>query len=166
MLAGASLAFFAARADAQVPPPAPVPVPVPVPAALQPLQDPPYEPSQHGGLQYGVWVRATRGTVRRSTGMMATGISFILLGATLMGFGTGVYATGDHCAPPSPCGPMPASTTGMALLGAGLVGIGIGIPLTVLGASDVPRAEAGGRASSPRLAFSPGLRGGGLTLHF
>jgi hypothetical protein len=44
--------------------------------------------------------------------------------------------------------------------------MGIGIPLTVLGAAEVPHAEAGGRPPSPRLAFSLGWQSAGLTLRF
>ena len=179
LLAGASLALSAAHAGAQVPAPPAAPAPPvatasPPVATASPSADPPYESWQHGGMSYGVWVRATRGTARRSTGMMITGISLALLGATLMGFGTGVYgsASGECHTVVTPdtsiqsCAPATGHATGMALLGAGLVTLGIGIPLTVLGAAEVPHAEAGARAPAPRLAFSLGMQSAGLTLRF
>ena len=180
LAAGASLALFAAPALAQAPAAAPPPLPRVEGVGSQPsIAEPPYDATQHGGLAYGAWVRATRGTERRSSGMMATGISLIGLGAVLMVVGTVVYADADHCTTSTfgvggvpvtttvTCGPAPGHTSGMALLAAGLVTAGIGIPLAVLGATEVPRAEAGGRAApSTRLALSLGARGAALTLRF
>jgi hypothetical protein len=115
--------------------------------------------------------------------MMATGISFIGLATILMAAGTGVYAAGDACnltlveplgggsGPLMPCGPHTAHTTGMALLIAGTVGLGLGIPLTAIGATEVPRFESGSarilnRTPPPYVSIALGLRDVGLTLHF
>jgi len=148
-----------------------------MPAAV--AEDPPYNPLEHGGLAYGSWLRATRGTGRRSTGMMVTGIVLSTLGVTLLATGTGVYATGGNCAnTPGPstsgssvflCGAQTGLTSGMALMASGLIGMGIGLPLTFLGAADVPRAEAGSLgapAAPPRATFAVGASGATLAIQF
>jgi hypothetical protein len=103
--------------------------------------------------------------------MMITGIGFLVVGASLFAAGLGVAASGAHCTPtPTPlanggqanlCGPMTGQQTGMAILASGLIGLGLGLPMTVLGASDVPRAESGARLSAPpalaRLSAPPAL---------
>jgi hypothetical protein len=112
------------------------------PAPVEPVYDPPYEPSQHGGLPEGAWLRATRGTAKRSTGMMGTGIGMIGLGATLMAAGTAVYAGDNGCQGfNNSCNN--GHGTGMAVLMSGLIALGLGIPLTIYGATEVPRAESG-----------------------
>jgi len=66
------------------------------------------------------------------------------------------------------CGPLRGQVTGMALLASGLIGVGLGLPLTLLGAAYVPRAEAGSVASRglPRATVALGARGAVLTLPF
>ncbi len=148
LLVGAGLSLLAAPAAAQQaprPPPAAAPrhrpCPPPstpaaaaTPAPAAPVEDPPYDPSAHGGLSEGAFLRATRGTGRRSTGMMITGISFMTLGAALMAGGSAVYLGANQCSnnsgivnpdgTPQGCAVTSGQATGMALLVAGLVGIG------------------------------------------
>ena len=180
------LASSVASAEPPAAPAAPAALAAPA-AATQPVEEPPYDASQHGGYSYGAWIKMTRGTARRSTGMMATGIGFIGLGAILMATGTGIYAAGDSCklepivpvggggtigtGPLLPCGPHTAHTTGLALLGTGVISLGIGIPLTALGADEVPRLEAGSARilnppRQPYISLALGLRNVGVTLHF
>jgi hypothetical protein len=161
LVLAAALALAAPSALAQqAPPRAPVtpvaPVPAPAPAAAPgPVEEPPYDPAKHGGLSEAAWLRATRGMGRRSPGMMATGIVLIGVGATLMATGTGVYATDNGCTDANgnsvPCGA--GRVTGTALLSAGLIALGLGIPLTALGAAEVPRIESG--SVSLRLTLTP-----------
>jgi hypothetical protein len=181
-LFGAALSLLAPPAAAQhaAPPVAPVAASAPLkPVPPPPVEEPPYDPSAHGGLSEGAYLRTTRGTGRRSTGMMVTGISFITLGAALMAGGSGVYLSANHCdgngtgvlnpdGTPQGCAVTSGQVTGMALLAAGLVGLGIGVPLTIFGAAEVPRVEAG-RVTSPsvpraNLAF--GLGSAAFALHF
>jgi hypothetical protein len=161
-----ALMLAAPSAGAQPAPPAPPAPPATAQQAPPPVEEPPYDPAQHRGITEGAWLRATRGTARRSTGMMATGISFIGLAATLMAAGSAVYVNDNGCTSPNglpmACGP--GRVTGMALLSSGLIALGLGIPLTIHGAAEVPRAEAG--SVSLRLTVRPELRGGGLTLQF
>jgi hypothetical protein len=146
------------------------------PVAPLPLVEPLYDPSKHAGLTEAAWLRATRGTGRRSTGMMVAGIILDGVGALLMLTGTVVYVNGND----QPCGAggqspvvLPCSSTtnhvtGMALLASGVIGLGLGLPLTFYGAADVPRAEAGGLGGPrfPRATVALGLRGAALALHF
>ena len=190
LLFGTAVVFFAAAAGAQqvaapLQPSAPVAdgrVVVPF-ALLEPL----YQPSQHAGLTQAAWLRATRGTERRSVGMMATGLILVGVGAALMTAGTVEYVNGNNqpCGAGGqsplvlPCSSMTNHVTGMALLASGVIGLGLGLPLTFYGAADVPRAEAGG-VKGPRWGLGPqnpgarfpcatvalGLRGAALALHF
>jgi hypothetical protein len=189
-LIGATFGLVSTTAAAQVPlspthpqaapnpaPPAAAPVPAkaqpaPLPAKAQPappVEDPPYDPEQHGGLSYGAYIRATRGTARRSTGMMVTGIVLDVVGATMLASGTGVWVHGNSCHAEfvfSPngqaqqrCGPMTGHTVGMALMISGLIGLGLGLPLTVYGAAEVPRWEAAGSLDRPIPRASVGFVG-------
>jgi hypothetical protein len=166
----------AAPSSAPIPPLGPPPAAPPQVGAQAPVrEDPPYNPLEHDGLAYGAWLRATRGTARRSTSMMITGISLATLGVTLLAAGTGIYAGGGTCADtPGPigsngnalflCGPQAGLTAGIALMASGLIGLGIGLPLTFLGAAEVPRAEAGSVTgpASPRPTVALGFTGGAL----
>ncbi len=175
-------------ASAVEPSPAP-PVALPSPEAAKPApaaggvptEDPAYQASQHGGLSYSEWLIASRGTARRSTGMMITGLSLLGIGASLAATGTGIYAAGDPCitnqvrfegSAVSPCGARTSHITGTAILVSGVIALGIAIPLTALGASQVPRAEAARLDGEPAararsfVSLSLGLRGGGIALHF
>jgi hypothetical protein len=152
-------------------------------ALLEPL----YVPSQHAGLTQAAWLRATRGTGRRSVGMMVTGLVLDGVGVLLMTAGTVEYVNGNN----QPCGAggqsplvLPCSSTtnhvtGFALLASGVIALGLGLPLTFFGAADVPRAEAGGLEGPrwglrpqtpgppfPRATVALGLRGAALALHF
>lgn len=137
------------------------------------MEDPPYDPAQHGGLSFGAYIRATRGTVRRSTAMMVTGILLDVVGTVLMATGTGLWVDGNHChgntiftptATETRCGAMTGHATGMSLLASGTLGLALGLPLTIYGSMGVPRAEAG--AITPRASVALGLRSAELTLHF
>lgn len=159
------------------------------PAAAAPPEEPLYNPAAHAGIPEAAWLRMTRGTGRRSTGMMATGIVFVGLGVVFMGTGTAVYAVSPSCAfsggptplgegfVSSPCSRATQHGTGMAMLVAGTIGVALGIPLWVVGASDVPWAEAAGlhapatprptwaaAAAVPALTSAPG--GAGLAWRF
>jgi hypothetical protein len=176
---GVSSILLAPAAGAQqAPPPAPPaarpaapPVtttpatPAPAPTPAEPVYDPPYEPSQHGGLPESVWLRATRGTARRSTGMMGTGIGMIGLGATLMSVGTAVYAGDNGCQGfNNTCNG--GHGTGMALLISGLIALGLGIPLTIHGATEVPRAESGSARVVLPLTIGVAPGGAAVSLRF
>jgi hypothetical protein len=138
-------------------PPAVTPAETPAP----PVVEPPYDPAEHGGLAESVWLRATRGTARRSSGMMGTGIGLVGLGALLMGVGTGVYLGDNGClGSNNSCNA--GHGTGMAVLSAGLIAAGLGIPLTIYGATDVPRAESGSAFRGP--AITVGFTGQRATL--
>ncbi len=177
LVIGAAVSLLAPVAAAQQGPPPAVAVPAP-PAAASPVrpvaEDPPYNPAEHGYLAYSAWLRATRGTGRRSTGMMVTGIALATLGVTLLATGTGVYAGGAGCdMQPGPngtllCGAQAGLTTGLALMASGLIGLGIGLPLTFFGAAQVPRAEAG--SAPPRASVAAtvvaGPQGAALRLSF
>ncbi len=170
--------------SAMAEPPARAPAPsvasaAPAPPASEPVEEPPYDPAQHFGYSEGAWLRATRGTERRSVGMMITGISLTSLGLALAIAGAAVAANGSHCgksqvqlsdgSTTTLCGPMAGASSGMAVLSAGLIGIGIGLPLTVLGAAEVPRVEASGGSrapSTPRAVVGLGLRGARFALTF
>jgi hypothetical protein len=192
-LACLALAAPAARAD---PPPFPAtpiagafpaPPPASPPGQPTPPQEPIYNPEEHGGLSYGAWLRATRGTARRSPGMMITGVTLVGLAATLLATGTGVYFAGGSCAsvfnlgpspgsggpssPRFPCGPPTSHPTGIAILASGVIFLGVGIPLAVLGGAEVPRTEAASAApldpgSPSSLSLSLGLQGGAVALRF
>src|SRR4051812_11135263 len=175
LLIGAAVGLSSTFAHAQqVPQASAAPLqPQPLAPKAEPVQDPPYDPAEHGGLSFGTWIRATRGTAQRSTGMMATGITLDSLGAILMATGTGLWVAGNHChesfiGPPTlsgnelRCGPMTGHAPGMALVLSGTIGLGVGLPLTIYGAADVPRAEAG--AISPRATVAFGARGVDFTL--
>ena len=128
------------------------------PQVAAPAEEPPYDPATHGGYSEGAWLRATRGLERRSTGMMATGIVLITLGASLVAIGTGVALGGRGCNAMSRptagggavevCGAITGPTTGLAVGSAGVITLGLGLPLTILGAMEVPPVEAA-RASPP-----------------
>jgi hypothetical protein len=163
-----------------VAPAAPASQPAAAPQPLAPVkieapQDPPYDPAQHGGLSFGTYIRATRGTARRSTGMMVTGIVLDVVGTVLMATGTAVWVKGNTChndfqvvgpggVTNARCGAMTGHATGMSLLASGTLGLGLGLPLTIYGGMGVPRAEAG--SVTPRASVALGLRGAELTLHF
>lgn len=178
LLFGAALGVFAPAAAAQQ---APRPPPSAVagdgkPAVPSPLVEPPYDPAKHAGLAEAAWLRATRGTGRRSTGMMVTGIILDVVGASLMAAGTVDYVNGNNqpcvaagqSALALPCSSTTAHVTGMALLASGVIGLGLGLPLTIHGAADVPRAEAGAVTGPrfPRATVALGLRGATFALHF
>jgi hypothetical protein len=100
--------------------------------------------------------------------MMGTGIGFIVLGAALMGGGTGVYVNDSNgCTLPNnmtiPCGT--GRTAGVALFSAGIIALGLGLPLTIYGAAEVPRLEAG-RLAVPRVTVALGAGRAGLALQF
>jgi hypothetical protein len=121
--------------------------------------DPSYDPAKHGGLPYGVYLHMTRGTGRRSTGMMATGIVLVGAGVVAMATGGGVYLVAGHCNSPviatpggtlpQDCPTDPGRATGFAVTLAGAIGVALGIPLWVVGASDVPWMEAAGMNPAP-----------------
>jgi hypothetical protein len=174
LLIAAALSLLAPSASAQQ---AVAPLASAKPAPPAPVVEPPYDPSLHGGLSEGAYLRATRGTGRRSTGMMVTGITFITLGAALMAGGSAVYLGANQCSgngrtnpdgTPQGCAVTSGQATGMALLAAGLVGLGIGLPLTIFGAADVPRLEAGKVTSPsfPRANLALGLGSAALAVHF
>jgi hypothetical protein len=153
------------------------PAEVATPAASSYTMEPPYDPAAHGGYSEGAWLRATRGTDRRSLGMMLTGIGFVVLGASMMIAGAVVGVDAEHCSPQTVtlpdgaqrnlCGAMAGRTTGTVIVTAGIVGLGLGIPLVVLGASDAPRveaAQAGPRV--PRATIELGLRHAAFALRF
>ena len=146
------------------------------PAAADPIKEPLYDPAQHFGLAEAAWLRATRGTQRRSTSMMATGLTLGLAGLSLMFSGTLLYVDGNNkpcggtgeSTPVLPCSSTTAHVTGMALFASGVIGLGLGLPLTFYGGADVPRAEAG-RVTGPqfpRASVALGLRGATFALHF
>lgn len=181
-----ALALPALPANAE--PPAPGPKPL---APSEPITDPAYNPSAHGELPYGSYLLMTRGTRRRSTGMMVGGIIITALGAVAMGTGTGIYFGRGSCdefpraididgevsrAPE--CNRSAAQNAGVAILAAGAIAVALGVPLWVLGGSDVPWAEAAGRnehtpvsPAAPAWArlvpvVKPTHRGVGLAWHF
>jgi hypothetical protein len=132
--------------------------------------EPPYDPSKHGGLSEGAWLRMTRGVGRRSTATMVVGIAFTGLAGTLMGAGSGIYAADNTCTNAIgmgvPCGS--GQVTGTTLLVSGIIALGLGIPLIVHGAGDVPRFES--ESTSLRITLQPVAAKGtgqpGLTLQF
>jgi hypothetical protein len=97
----------------------------------------------------------TRGVARRSTAMMVTGIGFIVVAATLMAAGSGVYAQDGSCTDAAgqlmPCGT--GRVTGTTLVVSGIIALGLGIPLAIHGASDVPRFES--ESVSLRITLQP-----------
>lgn len=140
-IGAAALTTSAARAEPKAPPPDP---------SL--YIDPKYNPDAHGGLPYATYLRVTRGQFRRSTGMMVTGIVLVGLGSSTMALGTGIYAAAHGCSADSPpfaggggqsCSARPGQVSGMAILLTGTIATVLGIPLWVVGASDVPFAESG-----------------------
>ena len=154
VLAGSSPA---AADPPSTPPPPPLAAP---PAALAllsapaPAAEPLYDPAAHGGLSYGAYLRMTRGTRRRSTGMMIAGILLTSVGLVGMGTGTGVFAAagscdqlqflraeGDSFGGGFTCATHAQRTTGMSVLLASAITVGLGVPLWILGASDVPWQE-------------------------
>lgn len=186
LLLGAAIGLSAPSARAQ---PAPSASAGPSAASsANPPQELGYDPSAHAGVPERAWLRMTRGKGRRSTGMMATGIVLVSLGAVFMSTGTAIYAVKPSCnnntpflgpgpgtsfTPPCPQGS--AHLSGMAILLAGSIGVALGIPLWALGASDVPWAEAAGlhapasarptwAAAAPALTGAPG--GAGLAWQF
>lgn len=138
--------------------------------------DPSYDPAAHSGLPYAVYLRLSRGTFRRSTGMMATGIVLVGLGSTVMVSGTAVYASHGDCFfgvnGPEQCATHQNHTIGMALLLTGAVATAFGIPLWIVGQSEVPWMEAGKNDRAPvraaRLvpAIVPAAAGQGLAIRF
>jgi hypothetical protein len=156
LLCGTALGFFAPAAGAQQ---------VGTPA-----------PEVKAGLTEAAWLRATRGTERRSTPMLASGVTFDLTGATLMLAGTLLYTSGNDkpCGgttqsnPALPCSSTTDHVTGMALMASGIIALGLGLPLTFYGAAEVPRAEAGRVIGPqvPRVTVALGLRGAAFALHF
>jgi hypothetical protein len=162
-LAGLALLASAAPARAEEPP-------LPVP--------PSYSPADHGGLPYPVYLRMSRGTARRSTGMMVGGIIITAVGAAAQATGLGVYAS-DRCSDfaPTPDGlsvcvqPRNQRVTGLAFMLAGTIAVAVGIPLWVIGQAQAPWAEADGRAAAPRWArilpeIAPTGRGAELRFRF
>lgn len=160
-LALSASAAHAAPPDAQIAKPAEDP---------QAYDDPSYDPSAHGGLPYAHYLRMSRGTARRSTGMMATGIVLSGLSATMLAAGSAVYVAGSNCQSTFfgidtgvrgvPCGHGTGHTSGMAMLLAATIGAAIGIPLWVLGGTQVPYREASGandRAAPSWARLVPGV---------
>lgn len=159
-------------------------------APSQPVIDPAYNPAAHGELSYAAYMLMSRGTRRRSTGMMVAGIIISSLGAVAMGAGTGIYFSRAGCddlsprfpggiegdfGSPNECNRGATRTAGMAIVIAGAIGAALGVPLWILGASDVPWAEAAGqnerapaKPSWARLVpmIQPTQRGVGLAIHF
>jgi hypothetical protein len=119
--------------------------------------DPAYQPAAHGGLPYGTYMLMSRGTRRRSTGMMVSGIVITALGAVAMGTGTGIYFRSSDCSNgDSPvglreefiepvCNNSAIHKAGLAIMLTGLITSSLGVPLWILGATDVPWAEAAGK---------------------
>jgi len=144
--------------------------------------DPAYEPAAHGGLPYATYLRLTRGGFRRSTGMMVTGIVLVSVGATTMAVGSSAYAAASGCNDQIPnlegdfgqsCSSRTGHATGMAILLAGSIAAGLGIPLWIVGATDVPWAESAANERVPaRLGLVPAItpvaagRGVALTWQF
>ena len=157
LLLGAALGALAPHASAQQASPAAAQAPAPP-------TEPPYDPTAHGGLSYGAYLRATRGRGLESPGMMAVGIVLVGVGNIVMGVGTAMYAAAADCSgslPPSlggaGCSPSAGHTSAMAFLMAGTVMTAIGIPLWVLGETPVPRVEAAGLGQGvPSLRVGPG----------
>lgn len=148
--------------------------------AEEPLPVPPsYRPADHGGLPYPVYLRMSRGTARRSTGMMIGGIVITGVGASLQASGLGVLAggrCGDQVFDPA-SGNMectrarPPQVTALALMLAGTIAVAVGIPLWVVGQSHAPWAETDGRAAPPSWArilptIAPTGRGADLVFRF
>jgi hypothetical protein len=146
---GAALGLAAATAHA-APPAAQVATP---PEDPELYVDPSYDPGAHGGLSYVSYLRMSRGTERRSTGMMATGIAIAGLSTAMFAVGTAVYLGGNSCQS-SPlvgfntrgasCSHGAGHTSGMAMLLASTIGVAIGVPLWVLGGTQIPYREASG----------------------
>lgn len=190
LLVGAALSLLPAAASAQqafpgrplapapaAPPAAPAPAAPAAPASpalpaqpAAPVEEPPYDPGAHKNVKEGAWLRVTRDTARRSTGMMVTGIGFITLAASLIAAGTGVYLNDDGChGVNNACNG--GHATGMALMSSGLIALGLGLPLTIYGASEVPYLEAGStvsRSRAPALRVTAGVTptGASLALRF
>lgn len=180
---GAALTFSAAPARAAPPEPQ---VKAP-PEDPERYNDPTYKPAEHGGLSYVSYLRMTRGTARRSTGMMIMGIVLSGLSATVLGVGMGVYVNGNSCRSDAPilrddffggsCSGHAAHTTGMAMLLSGTIGAAIGVSMWVVGGTHVPWLDVAGQGhrAPPRwLALVPSVspsvvdrsRGVGLTWQF
>ncbi|APR78151.1 Hypothetical protein A7982_03498 [Minicystis rosea] len=184
LVLGGALGLSVAPARAE-PPPTQIKEPVRT-LTLNPADyiDPAYDPAAHGGLSYASYLAMTRGTARRSTGMLITGILLTSLSATAMGLGTAVFATSGRCNddgdfPVSPggrtvgtvCSTGSGHTVGMAFLMAGTIGVAIGLPLWILGGTHVPWAESSasserGRPASARLVptLAPATTGHGVNL--
>ncbi|MFT3771893.1 MAG: hypothetical protein QM820_41320 [Minicystis sp.] len=159
----AALGLSAAAAHAE-PPAAKVTKPEKEAAPPDPsiFVDPSYDPAAHGGLQYTQYLQMSRGTARRSSGMMVTGIVIASVGAVGMASGTAVFATSGRCFggdfPTSPefgssgqlCSHGGGRTSGMALLLAGTIAATMGVTLWVLGATHVPWAESSARDERAR----------------
>lgn len=186
VLAGSSPAAADPPSIPPAPPLAAAPPALALPSA--PAAEPLYDPAAHGGLPLGAYLRMTRGTRRRSTGMMIAGILLTSVGLVGMGTGTGVFAAAGSC-DRSPmllsegdsfgggftCGTHAQRTTGMSVLLASAITVGLGVPLWILGASDVPWQEGatlrGPLPSRPTWAqlvpgIAPGPRGVSLAWRF
>ena len=160
-------------------------------SSAAPLMEPPYDPSAHGGLPEGAWLRISRGTGRRSTGMMVTGIVITGVGAGFMAVATAIYATKGSCTDvvhptaegsdfESGCSSVGHHEGGLAMLIAATIGVAVGLPLWILGGSDVPWVEAASlhappsshlprpawAAAAPSLTSAQAGHGAGLLWHF
>jgi hypothetical protein len=120
--------------------------------------------------------------------MMVTGIVLVGAGSTAMAVGTGVYAAARACGADVPpvasrgfdggfsdpsCASRQGQMSGMAILIAGTIATGLGIPLWIAGASEVPWAESAKDDRTPASArlvpvITPAAAGHGvaLTWHF
>lgn len=122
-----------AAPEASAPPPQSAALPPPQPAALP--TPPPVVPAP-----------APR-TERNSTPLMMTGIGLTSLGALFLGVGAGYWAVREECDPELPdigCGVEQGFADAFATLGVvtGVVAVGVGIPLWVAGAEEVPVENA------------------------
>jgi len=90
------------------------------------------------------WRDPAAGKEMRSSGMVASGIALIAVGATMMPIGSVMSAGArqdcdfDNFGNSQSCRPSSELRTGIGVLIAGAGGLAIGIPLLVLGAQKVP----------------------------
>ena len=188
LVVGAALGISAVSPAGAEPPPAKVEKPARE-LTVNPADyiDPSYDPAAHGGLPYAAYLRMTRGTARRSTGMMVTGIVLTSVGATAMAIGTAVAAASKRCNDrgdfpvPEPgfggrevgtlCSRGAGYTSGLAFLLAGTISAGFGVTLWALGGTHVPWAESSASSERARPAWaqlvpamSPATVGRGVAL--
>jgi hypothetical protein len=169
------LALAAAASPALADPPA-----APPPAALAPAAPQPFAYPQPRLSQ--------KGTERRSTAMMVTGISLVGVGAVMMIAGTAFYEAAKACprfgivqsdarvgggkvVERPECGDPAGQLTSMAVLFTGSITAALGIPLWILGSSNAPPPLPGprsGKVQAPKpsaeLRLGPG--GAGVRLIF